>query len=438
MHAVVGADGHRDARGRAQRRLLLLHPCGRYSAARGVPDTGGPLREPVPRPPPAARARRRAWPGPPRAARRRRAARPPRRARPTDRRRSRRGCGARAPCRDATHAWSSPPAVTCARWATSPRAGPTSARSSASSGTASPTWNGPTAVRRSARRWAPHRARRRGRRPAPARRCPTSSRPRHGRRPPRRVGSTSNRKTSTVRAGRSTSIPSRASSCRRRPPTFTAETIGGTCAIRPVSVEAAARTSSSVDAGHVEGRRHLARGVERRRRRAEHDLADVGLRERGGEAQQPRGPADADDQHTRGVGVERPGVADPPLGEQAPGACRRRRARSTPPACRRRRSRRATVAPRARRRRGRAPRSLAAVVLADGPGTPQRLLDALAGGDRRVGREARARGCASSAPARRSSPAARAGAPPAPPRPPREARPGRRGHGAGRPRRRRR
>src|SRR4051794_24997156 len=39
-------------------------------------------------------------------------------------------------------------------------------------------------------------------------------------------------------------MPARASSCRRRPPTCTADTIGGTCRIAPVNVIAAARTSS--------------------------------------------------------------------------------------------------------------------------------------------------------------------------------------------------
>ena len=50
--------------------------------------------------------------------------------------------------------------------------------------------------------------------------------------------------TVTRRGARSTSSPARASSCNRRPPTFTADTIGGTCSISPVSVAAAAATSA--------------------------------------------------------------------------------------------------------------------------------------------------------------------------------------------------
>ena len=48
-------------------------------------------------------------------------------------------------------------------------------------------------------------------------------------------GATSKRCTVTGRAARSTSMPSRASACRRRPPTLTAETIGGTCSMAPVA-----------------------------------------------------------------------------------------------------------------------------------------------------------------------------------------------------------
>ena len=121
---------------------------------------------------------------------------------------------------------------------------------------------------------------RRGRRPARARRCPSSSRPRSRNTP----GSPSGRRrhveavdTVTGRGRRSTSIPARASSCSRRPPTFAAETMGGTCSMTPVSVAAAARTSSRVTAGHVPGPGDLARGVEGGRGRAEDDLALVGL-----------------------------------------------------------------------------------------------------------------------------------------------------------------
>ena len=52
--------------------------------------------------------------------------------------------------------------------------------------------------------------------------------------------------TVTGRASRSTSMPSRASSCSRRPPTFTAETIGGTCRIAGQPLGRDRRTSASV------------------------------------------------------------------------------------------------------------------------------------------------------------------------------------------------
>ena len=51
----------------------------------------------------------------------------------------------------------------------------------------------------------------------------------------------------TGRASRSTTIPSLASSWRRRPPTLSAETIGGTWAISPVRWAAATRRASATD-----------------------------------------------------------------------------------------------------------------------------------------------------------------------------------------------
>ena len=58
--------------------------------------------------------------------------------------------------------------------------------------------------------------------------------------------STSNLVTVTRRGSRSTSMPSRASWCSRLPPTFSAETMGGTWSMVPVRLAAARRAASSV------------------------------------------------------------------------------------------------------------------------------------------------------------------------------------------------
>ena len=63
------------------------------------------------------------------------------------------------------------------------------------------------------------------------------------------------------------------------------------------------------DRGHVPLPGHLTRGVERRRRRPEHDVGLIGLGQCGQEAQQSGGPAEADQQDAGGVWVEGPGVA---------------------------------------------------------------------------------------------------------------------------------
>jgi hypothetical protein len=63
----------------------------------------------------------------------------------------------------------------------------------------------------------------------------------------------------------------------------------------------------------------LTGGVEGRRLDAQHHLADVGLRQRGEEAQQPGHPADAEQQHAGGVGIERARVADLLVVQDPPG-----------------------------------------------------------------------------------------------------------------------
>ena len=78
------------------------------------------------------------------------------------------------------------------------------------------------------------------------------------------TGSTSKRWTVTGRGSRSTSMPSRASSWSRLPPTWTADTIGGTCRMSPVSgTRRRAARASAVTRRHVVGR-----GRPRRARRA--------------------------------------------------------------------------------------------------------------------------------------------------------------------------
>ena len=144
----------------------------------------------------------------------------------------------------------------------------------------------------------------------------------------------------TARGGRSTSMPARASSCRRFPSILTAETIGGICSMAPTKPAAAALDIGERDAGHVPLPHHVTRGVECRRRRAEHHLARIGLGQVGEEAQQSGHAAQPDQQHPGGVGIERARVADPLLPEDACGTGPRRRATSIPPACRRRPARR--------------------------------------------------------------------------------------------------
>ena len=118
----------------------------------------------------------------------------------------------------------------------------------------------------------------RDRRRACARTCPAEHATSIASTPGSGPGSTSNEWTVTGRGARSTSIPSRASSCSRRPPILIADTIGGTCSIAPVRWSAATGAACSiVTRRHVVRGGHLAGGVERRRLDAEHDLADVVL-----------------------------------------------------------------------------------------------------------------------------------------------------------------
>ena len=159
------------------------------------------------------------------------------------------------------------------------------------------------------------RARRRGRRRASARRC--RCRTRRRRRPPGTGRVRTPRRRSGRRArgrgARSTSSPARASSWRRRPPTFTADTIGGSCSMSPRKRGSARSTSSRVDR-HRPLVEHLAGGVERAGGDAEHDRArGTPCPPPGQEAQQAGGAAEPDEQHAGGVGVERARVADPAL-----------------------------------------------------------------------------------------------------------------------------
>ena len=133
-------------------------------------------------------------------------------------------------------------------------------------------------------------------------------------------------------AARSTSSPAgrgRAAGARRP---FTAETIGGTCSISPVSAGASRTCSSvtptcpSVPVTSPEASR-VSVAV------PEHDLAGVGLLQAGEEAQQAGDAAEPDQQDPGGVGVERAGVAHPALAEDRAGTGPPRRGRSTPPPC---------------------------------------------------------------------------------------------------------
>ena len=140
----------------------------------------------------------------------------------------------------------------------------------------------------------------------------------------------------TRRGARSTSSPARASSWSRRPPTFSADTIGGTCSISPRNAVHAVLDLLAVE-------RHRRRsstspdGVERVGGDAEHDPSpgtpsSVSWRNRISRVT----PPEADEQHAGRVGIERPRVPDPPLAVDLAQLRRPRRATSTPPACRRR------------------------------------------------------------------------------------------------------
>ena len=123
-----------------------------------------------------------------------------------------------------------------------PRRAAAGARASRSTGTASSTPKGPTASRRSARRWAPPlgavpRSAASDRMYVPAEQVTSM-----GNTPGSTASPTTKASTRTGTGGRSTSTPSRARSCRRRPPARLADTIGGTCAMSPV--RAAARRTS--------------------------------------------------------------------------------------------------------------------------------------------------------------------------------------------------
>ena len=150
------------------------------------------------------------------------------------------------------------------------------------------------------------------------------------RRSPARVGSavaaTSKLSTVTGRGARSTSMPSRASSCRRRPSTWMRR--HHRRHLLDVADEVVGDDPAGVvdgDAGHVVGGDDRAVGVERVGLDAEHDLADVALVAVADEAHQPGDRADADDEHAGGArdracrrgrcGARRGGGA----------ACRRRR-----------------------------------------------------------------------------------------------------------------
>ena len=111
-------------------------------------------------------------------------------------------------------------------------------------------------------------------------------------------------------------MPSRASSCRRRPSTLSADTIGGICWMTPVRLAATTVTDDrEVDRCHVEGGGDDAVGVQRVGLDAEHDLTGVALGALGDEPEQTGDVADPDDQHAGGAGVEGAGVADAALAQ---------------------------------------------------------------------------------------------------------------------------
>ena len=225
--------------------------------------------------------RRPAWRCRPLWARRRRAARRRVEHRPRARRRRRRGRRRAAPCRGRRPRASSPSTVDAPSRSRSASAGGSSRSTDAASSGDRPRRGRRSRPRCGAGRGGGRRrrARCRGRRRACGRRCPTSTRPSARYTSGSAVGATSKRCTVTGRASRSTSIPGPGQlvqplaadlhrrdhrrhlhGCRRR-----------TAAGRPPA------TSSTVDARHVVGRGHLARGVEGGGLDAEHDLALVGL-----------------------------------------------------------------------------------------------------------------------------------------------------------------
>ena len=131
-------------------------------------------------------------------------------------------------------------------------------------------------------------------------------------------------------------MPSRASSCSRRPSTLSADTIGGTCSMSPVRW--AATTAPGVVEGHrchVVRRRDRAVGVERVGLHAEHDLAGVLLAAVADEAHQagrPSRPRRRARRSRSGRACRRGRSGARPTGAAA---CRRRRGSSPRRACRR-------------------------------------------------------------------------------------------------------
>ena len=140
----------------------------------------------------------------------------------------------------------------------------------------------------------------------------------------RRTARISNLDTVTSRALSSTSAPSRARSYARRPPTLIADTVLGTCEIRPVrALDALATICSGVTAARVAA---SALAVSTPSASsvsvadAEPDRGLVGLVEADDEGEQPRRALDAEDQQARRHRVERAGMADLARAERAPGA----------------------------------------------------------------------------------------------------------------------
>ena len=106
--------------------------------------------------------------------------------------------------------------------------------------------------------------------------------------------------------------PARASSWRRRPPIFTADTIGGSCSMSPMKRGSARSTSSRVSAiGRWSRTSPAASSVLVAMPNTTRPV--VGLARLGQVAQQPGGPTEPDEQHAGGVGVERARVTDAAL-----------------------------------------------------------------------------------------------------------------------------